>query len=74
MVARTGQAEGVWLYIHGKCHMNSPTWAVLSPDGKTLRIICAKCQKRIGDFAVDVHGAECGECKAGRSHEHGDAQ
>jgi hypothetical protein len=38
------------LYLHGRCHMGSPTWAVYS-DG-TLTIICATCEKPIAVIAV----------------------
>ena len=38
------------MWIHGKCHMDAPTWAVL--HGHTLVISCSQCKKQICWFAV----------------------
>ena len=35
--------DEVSLYLHGRCHPSSPTWAVLSGD--VLTIECAQCKK-----------------------------
>ena len=38
------------LYLHSRCHPESPTWAVLS--GATLTIECAECEKVVARFTV----------------------
>lgn len=40
------------MYLHSKCHIATPTWAVISADGKTLTIECAACGKEVGTFQV----------------------
>ena len=40
--------EGV-MYMHGRCHPESPTWAIFHPDG-LLTIVCAECDKVIVRF------------------------
>jgi hypothetical protein len=36
--------------LHGRCHINSPTWAKLSGD--VLTIECAECERVIVRFRV----------------------
>jgi RNase P subunit RPR2 len=44
------------LYLHARCHMHSPTWAVLSGD--VLTIECAECGKVVARFQVkELSGA-----------------
>lgn len=38
-------------YIHSRCHLKSPTWAVVLPDNR-LRIECAECKKEIVIFEL----------------------
>lgn len=38
------------LYIHSRCHIGAPTWAVLS--GAVLTIECAECRKVVARFQV----------------------
>lgn len=38
------------MWIHGRCHPSSPTWAYLV--GFTLTISCAQCGKPIQAFAL----------------------
>lgn len=40
------------LYLHSKCHMGDPTWAVLDQEKSELEIICATCEKPICKFKV----------------------
>ncbi len=40
------------LYLHSKCHMGDPTWAVLDQEKGELEIICAVCEKPICKFEV----------------------
>ena len=45
-----GAAGAEPLYLHGRCHLNAPTWAVLLDD--VLTIQCAKCGKVVARFRV----------------------
>jgi hypothetical protein len=46
-----GETEG-GLYLHAKCHMSSPTWAIL--DGEKLTITCAECGKEVARFWIQM--------------------
>ena len=56
--AECGESHGE-LYLHGRCHINAPTWAIFRPghlpDGMGhLEIVCAECGKHIRTFlAID---------------------
>jgi len=38
------------LYIHGRCHPDAPTWAIV--DHGVLTIECAECKKLITKFKL----------------------
>lgn len=38
------------LFLHGKCHINEPTWAILK--GNTLTIQCSVCNAVVCHFLV----------------------
>ena len=38
------------IYLHGRCHPDAPTWAVISGD--VLTIECADCGKVVARFFV----------------------
>jgi hypothetical protein len=38
------------LYMHGKCHPSSPTWAILHQD--VVTIVCAECDNVVVYFKV----------------------
>lgn len=40
------------LYLHSRCHIQHPTWAVLIDGGKRLRIECAVCGAEVGTFPL----------------------
>lgn len=40
------------LYMHSRCHMEEPTWAILDQEKSELEIICAKCENPIVKFKV----------------------
>jgi hypothetical protein len=40
------------IYLHARCHPSSATWAVLTGD--VLTIECAKCQKPVVRFKVEL--------------------
>lgn len=40
------------MYMHSGCHPGSPTWTVVEPKTRTIRIICATCE-------ADVIKIEC---------------
>lgn len=42
--------EGGPLYLHGACHIGSPTWAVY--DHGLLTITCAECKREIATIYV----------------------
>ena len=33
------------MYMHGKCHIDAPTWTVI--EGEVARVICAECDRPI---------------------------
>jgi hypothetical protein len=39
------------LYLHGKCHINSPTWCIYHFEG-FVEVICATCKKQIAMIKV----------------------
>lgn len=41
---------GAELYLHGRCHMDSPTWAKYA--GGVLEITCAACDRVIARIEV----------------------
>jgi hypothetical protein len=40
------------LYLHSRCHMEVPTWAVYYPDKKIVEIRCAECDQIVTKFGV----------------------
>jgi len=40
------------LYLHSKCHIDVPTWAILDQKKSELEIICAECGELIVKFKV----------------------
>ena len=40
------------VYLHSKCHVGSPTWAILDQEKSELEIICSVCEKQICRFKV----------------------
>lgn len=38
------------MYLHSKCHMDMPTWVVMTKTG--LRIECCICGKEIATFEI----------------------
>jgi hypothetical protein len=44
--------ESEKLYMHSRCHIDVPTWAVLDEKKSELEIICSKCGKSITKFKV----------------------
>jgi hypothetical protein len=38
------------LYLHSRCHIQSPTWAVLSGDVLTIK--CAECEAVVVRFRI----------------------
>lgn len=40
------------LYLHSRCHVESPTWAVLDQEKSELEIVCAECELPIVKFKV----------------------
>jgi hypothetical protein len=43
-------SEDDWMYMHGKCHIGSPTWTRVKDD--VLEVICATCDKLIVTFNI----------------------
>jgi len=44
--------DTVHVFLHSRCHIESPTWAVLNQETGELEIICAECRKPICKFKV----------------------
>ena len=40
------------LYLHSRCHPESPTWAVLDQETSELELICAECETPLAKFKV----------------------
>jgi len=40
------------LYMHSRCHIEEPTWAILDEEKNELEIICAKCRQSITTFKI----------------------
>ena len=45
------------LYIHSRCHPDTPTWARYSQGSAVLELLCARCAKVISRVAISVRGA-----------------
>ena len=46
-----GSTEGE-MYMHSRCHPNSPTWAVYFKDRNQVEIICSVCEGHIITFSL----------------------
>src|SRR5271157_3808527 len=51
-----GGCEQQPLYMHSRCHVPSPTYAVRFGD--VLSVFCAECDKKIGAFKVEGDATE----------------
>jgi hypothetical protein len=40
------------LYLHGRCHPESPTWCAFYLSTGTLKVVCAECDNMIAEIAV----------------------
>lgn len=40
------------LYLHSRCHIESPTWAILDQKNQEVEIICSECKAPIVKFKV----------------------
>jgi hypothetical protein len=54
--------ESDQLYLHSRCHIKAPTWAVIEyafkPDGTYLRVECSECKALVVRFKLDHQVAE----------------
>jgi len=41
------------IYIHSKCHPESPTWAIYSSERETVMIECAECRSELITFRLN---------------------
>ena len=44
------------MFLHSKCHIGAPTWAVLDQENNELEIICSVCDKPICKFKLADQG------------------
>lgn len=53
-------SKGKWIYIHSRCHVGSPTWLRLGPDGVHV-VECAECREVITAFRIMPHPTKPGK-------------
>jgi len=51
--AKCGSTD--WLYLHGRCHISSPTWC--RKKGNVIEILCATCNKLIVRYIIEENNA-----------------
>lgn len=40
------------LYLHGRCHMQAPTWVAYDFDRQRLTVYCAECKRVVVSFPL----------------------